>query len=88
VLNQIKSAVMLLSEGALVLVSSQLPVGSIAILENFAKERMPNKNISFASSPENLRLGKALNVFLHPDRIIVGTRSNEDRIALETLLCY
>jgi UDPglucose 6-dehydrogenase len=86
VLNQVKSALMLLSEGALVLVSSQLPVGSIAILENFANEGMPNKNISFASSPENLRLGKALNVFLHPDRIIVGTRSNEDRIALETLL--
>ena len=86
VLNQVKSAVMLLSDGALVLVSSQLPVGSIAILENFAKERVPNKNISFASSPENLRLGKALNLFLHPDRIIVGTRSTEDRIALEKLL--
>ena len=86
VLNQVKSALMLLSDGALVLVSSQLPVGSIAILENFAKERAPNKNISFASSPENLRLGKALNVFLHPDRIIVGTRSAEDRIALEKLL--
>ena len=86
VLNQVKSAVMLLSDGALVLVSSQLPVGSIAILENFAKERVPNKNISFASSPENLRLGKALNVFLHPDRIIVGIRSPKDRIVLEKLL--
>jgi UDPglucose 6-dehydrogenase len=86
VLNQIKSAAMLLSDGALVLVSSQLPVGSIAVLENFAKEIVPNKNISFASSPENLRLGKALNVFLHPDRIIVGIRSLEDRIVLEKLL--
>lgn len=86
VLNQVKSAVMLLADGALVLVSSQLPVGSIAILENFAKEMAPNKRISFASSPENLRLGKALNVFLHPDRIIVGTRSAEDRITLEKLL--
>lgn len=86
VLNQVKSALMLLSDGALVLVSSQLPVGSIAILENFAQENVPNKNISFASSPENLRLGKALNVFLRPDRIIVGTRSAEDRIALEKLL--
>jgi UDPglucose 6-dehydrogenase len=86
VLNQVKSALMLLSDGALVLVSSQLPVGSIAILENFTKEIAPNKRISFASSPENLRLGKALNVFLHPDRIIVGTRSAEDRIALEKLL--
>jgi UDPglucose 6-dehydrogenase len=86
VLNQVKSALMLLSDGALVLVSSQLPVGSIAILENYAKEIALNKRISFASSPENLRLGKALNVFLHPDRIIVGTRSIEDCVALETLL--
>lgn len=86
VLIQIKSAMMVLSDGALVLVSSQLPVGSIAILENFAKEIAPNKRISFASSPENLRLGKALNVFLHPDRIIVGTRSPKDRVALEKLL--
>ena len=86
VLNQIKSAVMLLSEGALVLVSSQLPVGSITILESFTQKFVPNKRISFASSPENLRLGKALNVFLHPDRIIVGTRTAEDRIVLEKLL--
>ena len=86
VLNQVKSAVMLLSEGALVLVSSQLPVGSITILENFTQKIAPNKRISFASSPENLRLGKALNVFLHPDRIIVGTRSAKDRIALQKLL--
>ncbi len=86
VLNQVKAAVMQLSNDALVLVSSQLPVGSIAALENFAKEIAPNKRISFASSPENLRLGKALNVFLHPDRVIVGTRSAGDRIALEKLL--
>jgi UDPglucose 6-dehydrogenase len=86
VINQVKSAVRLLSDGAFVLVSSQLPVGSIAVLENFAREIAPNKHISFASSPENLRLGKALNVFLHPDRIIVGTRSSEDRIVLEKLI--
>jgi UDPglucose 6-dehydrogenase len=85
VLNQVKSALMLLSDGAMVLVSSQLPVGSIASLENFAKEILPNKRISFASSPENLRLGKALNVFLNPDRIIVGTRSAKDRMSLEKL---
>jgi UDPglucose 6-dehydrogenase len=86
VLNQIKAAMMFLPDGSLVLVSSQLPVGSIAILEYFAKENTPQKNISFAISPENLRLGKALDVFLQPDRIIVGARSVKDQIVLEKLL--
>lgn len=86
VLSKVKSAVMFLSDGALVLVSSQLPVGSIAVLENFVMKIAPNKRISFASSPENLRLGKALNVFLHPDRVIVGTRSTEDRKVIKKLL--
>lgn len=86
VINQIKSAVMFLSDGALVLVSSQLPVGSIAALEKFSKEHILDKHISFASSPENLRLGNALKVFLHPDRVIVGVRSPEDRTVLEELL--
>ena len=86
VLNQAKDAINFLSNGALVLVSSQLPVGSIAILESFVKELNPRRSISFASSPENLRLGKALNIFLYPDRIIVGTRSPEDRTVLEELL--
>lgn len=86
VLNQVKAALMFLSDGALVLMSSQLPVGSIAFLEKLTKDIAPNKHISFASSPENLRLGKALNVFLHPDRIIIGTRSAMDCIVLEKLL--
>ena len=86
VLNKVKSAVPKLQDGALVLISSQLPVGSLATLENFFKETLIEKCISFAISPENLRLGKALNVFLHPDRIIVGTRSAEDRMVLEELL--
>lgn len=86
VMNQIKSAVMILSDGALVLVSSQLPVGSIALLEKFVIENLINTKISFASSPENLRLGKSLDIFLHPDRIVVGIRSPKDRLTLIKLL--
>jgi UDPglucose 6-dehydrogenase len=86
VLNQVKSILMFLSEGALVLISSQLPVGSIAFLENYARKIGPNKNFLFAISPENLKLGKALNAFLDPDRIIVGTRSANARVVLEKLL--
>lgn len=86
VLDQVKSAIKLLSKDTLVLVSSQLPVGSTARLESFIEQFAPNRSISIACSPENLRLGKALNVFLNPDRIIVGTRGNKDRVTLDRLL--
>jgi UDPglucose 6-dehydrogenase len=84
--NQIKNVLPMLAEGAVVLVSSQMPVGSIRNLEAFVRENLENKQISFACSPENLRLGKALDVFLKPDRIVVGVRSHDARRKLETLL--
>lgn len=86
VLNQIEGVLPVLADGAVVLVSSQMPVGSIRRLETFARENLPNKRISFACSPENLRLGKALDVFLKPDRIVVGVRAEDARRKLEKLL--
>jgi len=67
-------------------VSSQLPVGSIRRFEDISAEKYPEKNIRFAYSPENLRLGKSLDVFLHPDRVVVGVRRPEDREILSRLL--
>ncbi len=86
VLNQIKGVLPVLAGGAVVLVSSQMPVGSIRKLEAFARENLANKQLSFACSPENLRLGKALDVFLKPDRIVVGVRTEIARCKLEQLL--
>jgi UDPglucose 6-dehydrogenase len=86
VINQIKCVLPVLADGAVVLISSQMPVGSIRQLEIFVNETLANKQLSFASSPENLRLGKALDVFLKPDRIVVGVRTNAARCKLEQLL--
>lgn len=86
VINQIKCVLPVLADGAVVLISSQMPVGSIRQLEAFVNETLANKQLSFASSPENLRLGKALDVFLKPDRIVVGVRTNDARRKLEQLL--
>lgn len=86
VLNQIKCVLPVLADGAVVLVSSQMPVGSIRKLEVFVRENLPNKPLSFSCSPENLRLGKALDVFLKPDRIVVGVRTDDARHKLEKLL--
>lgn len=74
VINRVARALPRLPDGATVLVSSQLPVGSIARLEGLAASLCPEKGLGFACSPENLRLGKALSVFLDPDRVILGLR--------------
>lgn len=84
--NQIQVALPYLADGAVVLVSSQMPVGSIRKLEAFSSQHVPGKRLRFACSPENLRLGKALDVFLKPDRIVVGVRDSEMRFTLEKLL--
>jgi len=75
-----------LSMDTIVLVSSQLPVGSIKRFEDISAEKYPEKNIRFSYSPENLRLGNSLNIFLHPDRVIIGVRRQEDRVILGELL--
>jgi UDPglucose 6-dehydrogenase len=75
-----------LPNGVTVLISSQMPVGSTRRLEAIAREHFPDKVLGFACSPENLRLGKALDVFLKPDRIVVGVRSARDRERLGRLL--
>ena len=86
VLKQVQAVLPVLADGAVVLVSSQMPVGSIRALEAFARLNCPGKQLDFACSPENLRLGKALDVFLKPDRIVVGVRSAEAKQKLGELL--
>jgi len=86
VLNQIKDVLPALTDGTVVLVSSQMPVGSIRELETFARETLEDKQFNFSCSPENLRLGKALDVFLKPDRMVVGVPTDEARYKLEKLL--
>jgi len=64
-------------DGAVVIVSSQVPVGfTRQILQQFRAD-YPEKQVAFACSPENLRLGKALKTFLEPDRIVIGTLPGE-----------
>jgi UDPglucose 6-dehydrogenase len=86
VLNQIKSVLPKLKDDSVVLISSQIPVGSIKKLEIFVSNNLDKKQIEFAYSPENLRLGKAIDVFLKPDRIVVGIRTVESKKSLEKLL--
>jgi UDPglucose 6-dehydrogenase len=80
VLNGIESCLPYLGQNAVILLSSQIPAGTCRHLDS----RFPGNR--FAYSPENLRLGKAIEIFLNPDRIILGTRTNEDAALLMNLL--
>jgi UDPglucose 6-dehydrogenase len=67
VMNHIRN-VLEIKPNANMIVSSQMPIGSIAQIE----KEYPRAII--ACSPENLRLGKSIENFIDPDRIIIGTR--------------
>jgi UDPglucose 6-dehydrogenase len=75
-----------LAGGAVVLISSQVPVGTTARLEQAFAASAAGRRVDFAYSPENLRLGKALDVFRKADRIVVGARTAEARARIEELL--
>ncbi len=67
---------------AVVVISSQLPVGSIASLARACAD----ERYSFACIPENLRLGSAIDYFRHPDRMVVGTLAPAARRVIEAAL--
>ncbi len=75
-----------LSAGALVLISSQLPVGTTRRIEKSFREGSPDHSTTFCYSPENLRLGKAISAFSQPDRVVVGTSCTQDHRRIEELL--
>lgn len=72
VLRRIERLFPYLEEHSLVLISSQLPVGSVRETRNTFMQRFPGKQAHFAYSPENLRLGQAIQSFTHPDRVVAG----------------
>ena len=86
VLRQTETLLPHLKDGAVVLVSAQLPVGSVAALEQAFARQAGGRTVSFACSPENLRLGQAIEVFRNPGRIVVGIRDQRARDVLEPLL--
>jgi UDPglucose 6-dehydrogenase len=75
-----------LKNGAVVLVSAQLPVGTVARLEASFAAQANGRQVDFACSPENLRLGRALDIFRNPGRIVVGIRHEHVSERLSPLL--
>jgi UDPglucose 6-dehydrogenase len=84
--RHIEASFPFLVDGALVVCSSQLPVGTVRKLERRWARAANGRTASFACVPENLRLGKAIEVFTNPDRIVVGVRDDRARERVAALL--
>jgi UDPglucose 6-dehydrogenase len=86
VVSDVESLFPHIRQGAVVLISSQLIAGCTGRLQALWDEKYPGKQVDFAYSPENLRLGKALEVFLDPDRVVVGVNNERAQSVLRELL--
>ncbi len=67
-----------LNKNTLVIISSQIPIGSIKKLEYYDKVKL-KKKLRFVYIPENLRLGNSLNIFLNTQDFIIGIRNHSDK---------
>jgi UDPglucose 6-dehydrogenase len=74
---RLESVELLVDPQSVVLMSSQVPAGFTRAIE-----REWGGTIRFAYSPENLRLGKALDSFRRPSRVVVGASHEPTRVAV------
>ncbi len=70
-----------LTRDALVVVKSTVPVGTHALVAHAAQEELRARKLAIrvrvASNPEFLKEGAAVQDFMHPDRIVIGTDERE-----------
>ncbi len=64
---------------------STVPVGTGAEVERVIKETRPNTEFDVISNPEFLREGSAINDFMRPDRVVIGSKSERAREVMRNL---
>jgi len=74
-----------LQDGATVLVSSQVPVGSCREFAQTLRGAEQGLSVGVAYVPENLRLGQAIECFLRPEKIVIGADDAATLAAAEAL---
>ena len=74
-----------IENNSIILVSSQVPVGTCEEIKTIIKKQTPALDIDIAYSPENLRLGQAIDCFKKPERIVIGADNSATLDKVETL---
>jgi len=75
-----------LEDDTVLYITAQVPVGTCNQIIERIKARNPNLHFGLAYSPENLRLGKAIDRFLHPVLPVIGADDEATFDRIENLL--
>ncbi|HXV25133.1 MAG TPA: UDP-glucose/GDP-mannose dehydrogenase family protein [Alphaproteobacteria bacterium] len=70
---------------AVVVTKSTVPVGTGREVERIIRKVRPEAEFDIASNPEFLREGSAINDFMRPDRVVIGTHSQGARDLMRQL---
>src|SRR5262249_387785 len=68
-----------------VVTKSTVPVGTGREVERIIRAVRPDAQFDVASNPEFLREGSAINDFMRPDRVVIGTDSRRAREVMRQL---
>lgn len=79
-----KEILKLLNDNKIIVLKSTVPAGSCEKIRNSFKGN-PEYKISFAYNPEFMKKGNAVNDFMSPDRVIIGSSSSKAIDALKEL---
>ena len=68
-----------------IVIKSTVPVGTGDEIESIIRQLCPDGSFDIVSNPEFLREGSAINDFMRPDRVVIGTTSEKAQDVMRTL---
>jgi UDPglucose 6-dehydrogenase len=68
-----------------VVMKSTVPVGTGNDVERIIRETRPDAKFDVVSNPEFLREGSAIEDFMRPDRVVIGTDSEDAKVLMRAL---
>lgn len=72
----------------ILIICSQIPIGTSRKVKELILKSNKKLSMGMVYNPENLRLGRALTTFRRPDRIIIGTETENLKTAIDGLYFF